>query len=86
MTASECHVLRLNITGLGVGKSAAYKRISAGDIQGYLGIKSRLIMQLCGISYLSTNQGVGSSNLSGRASFSCVYSDGIGDDLYRRHG
>ena len=34
----------------------------------------------------TTNQEVGSSNLSGRAIKSNVYSDEIGDGLYRRHG
>lgn len=44
VTASEWPCLRLNITGLVVGRSAAYERISAGDIQRLLAMKSRVIM------------------------------------------
>jgi hypothetical protein len=61
MTASEspalpCPALLLNITGLDVGKSAAYDRASAGDIQGFRTMKSRLFMQLPAINCLPTNQ------------------------------
>ena len=69
-----------------LAQSTPYSRLTPRNIGQRYAMFSCPINYLCANAMPPTNQGVGSSNLSGRAILLWVHSGQIGNRLFRRHG